>query len=94
VAQPLKWNEISGKDTARLAAFQAKIEGRVGARKAANINIAKREDLEWRSANLFAWIADGSLKIRVDQTYPLADAARAQEDLEGRKTTGKLLLKA
>jgi NADPH2:quinone reductase len=55
--------------------------------------IAKREDLEWRSADLFTWIADGTLKVRIDQSYPLAEAASAQRDLEGRKTTGKLLLK-
>ena len=55
--------------------------------------IAKRADLEWRSADLFKWIADGSLKVRIDRAYPLADAAGAQRDLEGRKTTGKLLLK-
>ena len=55
--------------------------------------IAKREDLEKRASDLFHWIADGSLKVRVDRVYPLSDAAGAQRDLEGRKTTGKLLLK-
>jgi NADPH2:quinone reductase len=54
--------------------------------------IAAREDLEWRSSDLFRWIAEGKLKIRVDQVYPLADAGQAHRDLEGRKTTGKLLL--
>jgi NADPH:quinone reductase len=37
-------------------------------------------------------IAGGDLKIRIHKTYPLADAAQAHRDLEGRKTTGKLLL--
>jgi len=37
-------------------------------------------------------IADGSLKLRIEHIYPLADAAHAHRDLEGRKTTGKLLL--
>ena len=55
--------------------------------------IAKREDLEWRSGDLFRWIAEGKLKIRIDKVYPLAEAADAQRDLEGRKTTGKLILK-
>jgi NADPH2:quinone reductase len=55
--------------------------------------IASREDLEWRSTDMFRWIAEGSLKIRVDKVYPLADAAQAHQDLEGRKTTGKLILK-
>lgn len=44
------------------------------------------------SADLFRWIAEGKLKLRVDHTYPLAEAARAHQDLEGRKTTGKLIL--
>ena len=55
--------------------------------------IVKREDLEKRASDLFHWIADGSLKVRVDRVYPLSDAVGAQRDLEGRKTTGKLLLK-
>jgi NADPH2:quinone reductase len=55
--------------------------------------IAKRNDLEWRARDLFDWIATGALKIRIDKIYPLPDAAQAQRDLEGRKTTGKLILK-
>jgi len=55
--------------------------------------IASREDLEWRSSDLFRWIGEGKLKINIDKIYPLADAAQAHGDLEGRKTTGKLLLK-
>jgi len=54
--------------------------------------IAKREDLDWRSSDLFRWIASGQLKIRIDKAYPLAEAAQAHRDLEGRKTTGKLIL--
>jgi NADPH2:quinone reductase len=37
-------------------------------------------------------VLDGTLHLRVEHTYPLADAARAHEDLEARRTTGKLLL--
>jgi len=55
--------------------------------------IASREDLEWRSSDVFRWIAEGRLKIRIDKVYPLAEAAQAHRDLEGRKTTGKLVLK-
>lgn len=55
--------------------------------------IAQREDLEWRSHDLFDWIASDKLKIRIDKTYPLADAAQAHRDLESRKATGKLILK-
>jgi NADPH:quinone reductase len=54
--------------------------------------IATREDLERRSQDLFAMISDGKLKLRIEHTYPLKDAIQAHRDLEGRKTTGKLLL--
>lgn len=53
---------------------------------------ATREELDRRSGDIFSWIADGSLKIRVGHTYPLAEATQAHRDLEGRKTTGKVLL--
>jgi NADPH2:quinone reductase len=55
-------------------------------------HIAKPEELAWRAGDLFRWIADGKLKLRIDREYPLADAARAHRDLEGRETSGKLLL--
>ena len=53
---------------------------------------ANREELLWRSGDLFKWILAGELKLRIEHTYQLADARQAHEDLEGRKTTGKLLL--
>jgi NADPH2:quinone reductase len=46
----------------------------------------------WRSTEIFGAAADGSLKVRIGATYPLAEAGRAHEDLEGRRTTGKVLL--
>ncbi len=55
-------------------------------------HVATREELEWRAGELFAAVVDGSLTVRVGGRYPLADARRAHEDLEGRRTTGKLLL--
>jgi NADPH:quinone reductase len=54
--------------------------------------IAERAELEWRAGELFSWVANGELDVRIGGTYPLADAKRAHEDLAGRKTTGKLLL--
>ncbi|MFD8495347.1 quinone oxidoreductase family protein [Amycolatopsis sp. NPDC059657] len=51
-----------------------------------------REELDWRAAELFSAIKDGSLSIRIGGRYPLTEAARAHEDLQGRRTTGKLLL--
>jgi NADPH2:quinone reductase len=53
---------------------------------------ATREELERRAGEVLGWVADGSLKLRIEHTYPLAEAAQAHRDLEGRQTTGKLLL--
>jgi len=50
------------------------------------------ELLRARSTQLFDWIDDGRLTVRVGGEYPLADAARAHADMESRSTTGKLLL--
>lgn len=55
-------------------------------------HVATREDLEWRAGDVLGWVAGGKLKLRIEHVYPLADAARAQTDLESRRTTGKLLL--
>ncbi|WP_255770491.1 quinone oxidoreductase family protein [Pseudarthrobacter sulfonivorans] len=46
----------------------------------------------WRSSEIFRAAADGSLNVRIGASYPLAEARRAHEDLEGRRTTGKVLL--
>ena len=54
--------------------------------------IATREELVERSSAVFGMIAAGKLKLRIEHTYPLAEAQQAHRDLEGRKTTGKLLL--
>lgn len=54
--------------------------------------IAAREELEQRANDVLQMIVRGELKLRIHQTYPLAEAQQAHRDLEGRKTTGKLLL--
>ena len=51
-----------------------------------------REELEWRAGDIFGWVADGSLNVHIGGTFPLAEAAEAHRRLEGRETTGKLLL--
>jgi NADPH2:quinone reductase len=51
-----------------------------------------REELVERAGAVFGMIAAGKLKLRIEHTYLLAEAPRAHRDLEGRKTTGKLLL--
>jgi NADPH:quinone reductase len=54
---------------------------------------AERDELLARAADVLSWVADGSLTVRIGARYPLDEAARAQEDLAARKTTGKLLLR-
>jgi NADPH2:quinone reductase len=51
-----------------------------------------REELLWRAGDVLGWVASGKLKLRIEGSYPLAEAARAQIELAGRKTAGKLLL--
>jgi NADPH2:quinone reductase len=53
---------------------------------------ATREELLWRAGDVLKWIQSGALKIHVEKAYPLASAPQAHRDLEGRKTSGKLLL--
>jgi len=54
--------------------------------------IATREELVARSSAVFGMITAGKLRLRIEHSYPLAEAPQAHRDLEGRKTTGKLLL--
>lgn len=51
-----------------------------------------RDELLWRAGDVLQWIDQGKLKLRIDRVYPLAEVAQAHRDLEGRRTTGKLLL--
>jgi NADPH:quinone reductase len=53
---------------------------------------ATRHELLARAAQVFGWIADRRLDVRIGARYPLTDARQAQEDLAARKTTGKLIL--
>jgi len=53
---------------------------------------AKREELEWRANDVLGSIARGELELRIHKAYTLEEAEQAHRDLEGRKTSGKLLL--
>jgi NADPH2:quinone reductase len=55
-------------------------------------HLLTREELLWRAGDVLAWIDAGKLKLRIDRTYRLAEAAEAHRALEGRHTTGKLIL--
>jgi NADPH2:quinone reductase len=54
--------------------------------------IADRDELLWRAGEVFGWIAEGKLRLSIDRELPLAQAADAHRALEGRETTGKVLL--
>ena len=54
--------------------------------------VATREELLDRAGDVYGRLADGSLDVRIGATYPLENARQAQDDLEARRTTGKLLL--
>lgn len=54
---------------------------------------AERDELLWRAGELFAWILEGELSVRVCAEFPLAEAGAAHRALEGRGTTGKVLLR-
>ena len=53
---------------------------------------ATRAELLERAGDVLGWVADGSLKVRIDREFPLAQAAAAQRELEGRRTKGKVVL--
>jgi len=55
--------------------------------------IATREEFERYAGELYDFVVKGELNVKIHEVYPLADVARAQKDMESRKTTGKLLLK-
>jgi NADPH:quinone reductase len=61
-------------------------------RPSLNHYIITAEELQARASAVFGMIQEGKLKLRIEHTYPLAQAQQAHRDLEGRRTTGKLLL--
>ena len=54
--------------------------------------LADRAEILTRAGDIFRWLADGELQVRIDQKYPLAEAAEAHSYIEGRQTKGKVLL--
>ena len=74
-------------DAARLAA-----KGTFLTRPSLAHYVVTREELLWRAHDIFDWIGSGRVRVRIDRELPLAQAGEAHKLLEGRKTTGKLLL--
>jgi NADPH2:quinone reductase len=54
--------------------------------------MATAEETAWRAGDLFSWMAEGALDVRVGESHPLKDAGTAHDRLTGRLTTGKVLL--
>jgi NADPH2:quinone reductase len=54
--------------------------------------VPTRSELLRRTEELLGWVRDGSLQVRIGREFPLASAAQAHAELEGRRTTGKVLL--
>ena len=61
-------------------------------RPSLNHHIITRDELLQRAGEIAGWVRDGKLKLRLEFEFPLKDAAEAHRALEGRKTTGKVLL--
>lgn len=61
-------------------------------RPSLNHHVATREELVQRAGEVLGWVREGKLKLRTELEFPLKDAAEAHRALEGRKTTGKVLL--
>lgn len=55
--------------------------------------IATREELLWRAGDLFEWIRRGELSVRIGAEFPLDKVGEAHDALEGRRTTGKVLIR-
>jgi len=55
--------------------------------------ILNREELDWRSGDLFRWIGAGELQVTIDSTFDLADAPKAHQRLASRQSSGKILLR-
>jgi NADPH2:quinone reductase len=87
----VSFGNASGPVTTDLGVLAAKGSLYV-TRPTLNTYTAKREDLEATAAELFEVVRSGAVKIMVNQTYPLKDAAEAHRALEGRRTTGSTVL--
>ena len=94
--RPLGYFVSFGSASGPVAAFDINLLQHKGSlfatRPTLNHYAAKREDLDAISANLFKVVGSGAVKIPVDHKYALKDARKAHEDLEGRETTGSIIL--
>jgi NADPH2:quinone reductase len=94
--QPLGMMVSFGNASGAVPPFNAGILAQKGSlfltRPTLNHYVADRTRLSWRANEILSWVKEGSLKLRIDKTVPLAQAADAHRALEARQTTGKVLL--
>jgi NADPH:quinone reductase len=87
---------LFGQSSGPVAPFDAGVLNAKGSlfltRPSLNHHIITREELLQRADDVLGWIKDGKLALRMDMEFPLKDAAEAHRALEGRRTTGKVLL--
>jgi NADPH2:quinone reductase len=93
---PRGYMVLYGQSSGPIGPFDPQILNAKGSlfltRPSLNHHILTREDLLHRAGEVLGWIQKGQLKLRIGATFPLAEAAEAHRQLEGRKTTGKVLL--
>jgi NADPH:quinone reductase len=94
--RPLGYMVLFGQASGAVAHIDSHVlqqgGGRYLTRATVGNHTGTREELLRRAAEVFDWIAQGKLHVRIERTYSLRDAARAHADLESRRTVGKLLL--
>lgn len=94
--RPRGYLVLFGQSSGPIGPFDPQILNQKGSlfltRPSLNHYALTREELMGRADDLFRWYAEGGLKVRIGSTYPLAEAEAAHRALEGRKTTGKVLL--
>jgi NADPH2:quinone reductase len=93
---PQGYMVLYGQSSGPIAPFDAAVLGAKGSlfltRPSLFHYTADRASLEKRASDVLGWIAAGKLKLRMEHTFALADVAQAHRSLEGRQTTGKVLL--
>ena len=94
--RPRGYLVVFGFSSGQVTGFNVATLGMKGSlfltRPGLNQYMATREELMTRAVDVFSWLADGLLRVRIDRVYPFADARKAHEDLEGRRTAGKMIL--
>jgi NADPH2:quinone reductase len=93
---PLGMMVLYGQSSGAVPPFDSAILNAKGslvlARPSLTHYIADRTDLEWRTSDIFRWIAEGKLKVRIEHAFPFRQAAQSHELLASRLSIGKILL--